>query len=200
MGSAVSRTSLAGALFTPVQQRVLALLFGQPERSFQSSEIVRRVGSGTGATLRQLARLHAAGLVTVTRSGNQKHYRARTDSPVFAELRGLVLKTVGLVGPLQEALAKSTAAIRAAFVYGSVAKGRDTVDSDVDLMVISDVLRHADLFEALQQAEDRLGRPVRPTVLSSSEWRKKRAQQDSFVDRVASQPKLFVIGAEDDLA
>ena len=103
-------------------------------------------------------------------------------------------------GPGLEALARSTAAIRAAFVYGSVAKGRDTVDRDVDLMVISDVLRPAGLFEALQQAEDRLGRPVRPTVLSSSEWRRKRAQQDSFVDRVASQPKLFVIGSEDDLA
>lgn len=98
------RKGLADALFTRVQQRVLGLLFGQPERRFQSAELIRLADSGTGAAHRQLARLADAGLVTVTRTGNQKHYQAREDSPVFAELHGLVVKTVGLVGPIRRAL------------------------------------------------------------------------------------------------
>ena len=102
------RTSLADALFTPVQQRVLGLLFGQPERSFQSAEIIRLAGSGTGAAHRQLQRLERAGLVTVSRSGNQKHYQARSDTPVFSELRGLIVKTVGIVEPLRRALERHT--------------------------------------------------------------------------------------------
>ena len=92
-------TRLADVLFSPVQQRVLALLFGQPSRSFQSAEVIALAGSGTGAVHRQLVRLADSGLVTVTRVGNQKHYQANRDSPVFSELHGLVVKTMGLVGP-----------------------------------------------------------------------------------------------------
>ena len=98
-------SGLAGALFTPVQQRVLGLLFGQPERRFRSGEIIRLAASGTGAVHRQLQRLEAVQLVEVTREGNQKHYRARRDSPIFAELQGLIVKTVGIVDPLRVALA-----------------------------------------------------------------------------------------------
>src|SRR6266545_6585662 len=110
--------SLAGALFTPVQQRVLGLLFGQPDRRFQSAELIRLARGGTGAVHRQLARLAAVGLVTVTRSGNQKHYQANRESPVFTELHGLIVKTVGVAEPLRRALKAKAGEIRAAFVYG----------------------------------------------------------------------------------
>ena len=196
----VARSSLAGALFTGVQQRVLALLFGQPDRRFQSAELIRLAKGGTGAVHRQLARLEAGGLVTVTRSGNQKHYQASRSSPVFDELNRLIVKTVGLAEPLRQALEPKTKRIRAAFVYGSVSKGSDKAGSDIDLMVISDALTYPDVFEALQAAEAVLARPVNPTVMTSGEWRAKRARKDSFVARVAAQPKLFVIGSDDELA
>lgn len=195
-----SSSGLADALFSPVQQRVLGLLFGQPTRSFQSAELIRLAGSGTGATHRVLTRLADAGLVTVERSGNQKHYRANRASPVFAELRGLIAKTVGLVEPLRQAMASKARQIHAAFVYGSVAKGHDKAGSDIDLMVISDRLGYQDLFEALQRAEAVLARPVNPNVMTPKEWRAKRAQPDSFAARIAAGPRLFVIGSDDDLA
>ncbi len=194
------RSGIADALFTRVQQRVLALLFGQPNRSFQSAELIRLAKSGTGAVHRQIGRLADAGLVTVTRSGNQKHYQARRDSPVFAELHGLVIKTVAVVEPLRRALAPRAPAIRAAFVYGSVASGTDRADSDIDLMVLSDRLRHADLYESLQAVEPELARSVNPTLLTPDEWRAKRQTAGSFAARVAAGPHLLVIGSEDDLA
>lgn len=193
-------SGLAGALFTPVQQRVLGLLFGQPERRFQSGEVIRLAGSGTGAVHRQLQRLAVAGLVTVARQGNQKHYQARKDSPIFSELHGLVVKTVGIVEPLREALRPLADRIHAAFVYGSVARGSDRAGSDLDLLVVSDRLAYADIYEALQGAEKFLARPVNPTVMKRAEWNKKQAERDSFARRVAAQPKLFVIGSEDALA
>lgn len=106
MGTKRTKTApggLAGALFTPVQQRVLGLLFGQPERSFGSGELIRQAGSGTGAAHRQLLRLEKVGLVRVTRVGNQKHYQANPDSPIYPELHGLVVKTVGLAEPRRAA-------------------------------------------------------------------------------------------------
>ena len=202
MGRTTSRprAGLADALFTPVQQRVLGLLFGQPDRRFQSAELIRLAKGGVGAVHRQLGRLAEAELVTVTRSGNQKHYQACRDSPVFEALHQLVVKTVGVAEPLRQALARKARAIRAAFVYGSVAKGTDRARSDIDLMVISDSLRYADLFETLQPAEAALGRTVNPTVMTLAQWRTKRARQDSFAARVASQSRVFVIGSDDDLA
>jgi predicted nucleotidyltransferase len=200
MGSRGRGTGLVDALFTPVQQRVLGLLFGQPERRFQSAELIRLVKSGIGAVHRQLARLEASSLVTVTRSGNQKHYQANKKSPIFAELQRLIVKTVGIAEPLRRALEPGRAEIHAAFVYGSVAKGGDKAGSDIDLMVISDSLRYPDVFQSLQKAEASLARTVNPTLLTLAEWRKKRARKDSFAFRVAAQPKIFVIGSEDALA
>jgi predicted nucleotidyltransferase len=201
MGTTASkrRTGLADALFTPVQQRVLGLLFGQPDRRFQSAELIRLAKGGVGAVHRQLGRLAETDLVTVTRSGNQKHYQARRDSPVFEELHSLIVKTVGVAEPLRQALARKARAIRAAFVYGSVAKGTDRARSDIDLMVISDSLRYPDLFDALQEAETVLGRTINPTVMTVAQWRAKRARAGSFAATVAGQSRLFVIGSDDDL-
>ncbi len=200
MGRSAGRVGLADALFTSVQQRVLGLLYGQPDRSFQSGELIRLAKGGTGAVHRQIARLADVGLVTVARVGNQKHYQANRESPVFRELHGLVLKTVGLREPLRLALKDQAREIHAAFVYGSIAKGSDKATSDIDLLVISDSLRYADLFTTLHKAETRLARTVNPTVLKRAEWRSRRARQDSFTARIASQPKLFIIGSDDDLA
>ena len=194
------RTSLADALFSTIQQRVLAYLFGQPERSFFATELIRLAGGGSGAVQRELARLADSGLVTVTRVGTQKHYQANPESPIFAELCSIVQKTVGLAEPLREALAPVAKHITAAFVYGSVAKRQDTATSDIDLMVVSDSLAYADLFTVLEQATQRLGRTVNPTVYSSQELRKRVRADHAFIKRVLAQPKLWVIGEEHDLA
>ncbi len=200
MGTTARNPSLAGALLTPVQMRVLGLLFGQPDRRFQSGELIRLARSGTGAVHRQLGRLAASGLVTVTAVGNQKFYQANPSSPVFAELRGLITKTVGVVEPLRRALAPLADEIRAAFVYGSVAKRSDRADSDIDLLVLSDTVHHDRLFEALAPAERELGRPINPTLLTLVEWRSKRAVPDSFASRIVDAPHLLVLGSEGDLA
>jgi predicted nucleotidyltransferase len=191
--------SLSSALFSNVQQRVLALIFGHPKRSFYTSEIVRNVHSGRGAVERELARLEQTGLVSVEHIGNQKHYRANHESPIFNELHGIVLKTVGLAEPLRQSLAPYSEKIRVAFVYGSIAKGTDTARSDIDLMVIGDDLTYAELFAGLQKAETILQRSVNPTFLSFDDWHHKRTTKDSVIAKIAAQPKLFIFGTEADL-
>src|SRR3990172_3637232 len=164
---------IADALFSKVRQRVLGVLFGNPGRSFYANEVIALAGSGTGAVQRELIRLETTGLLTVTRVGKQKHYQANTAAPVYEELRGLVLKTSGLVDVLRAVLAPLARQIRSAFVHGSVAKGQDTAKSDIDLMVVSDSLTYADLFAALEDATTRLGRTVNPTVYSRQELAKR---------------------------
>ncbi len=191
--------SLSNALFSKVQQRVLALIFGHSDRSFYTSEIVRSVHSGTGAVERELSRLQRSGLVSVERIGNQKHYRANHQSPIFAELQSLVLKTVALTEPLKKSLQPYSDKIDAAFVYGSVAKGTDTARSDIDLAVIGDELDYSELYTATQNAENVLGRKVSPIFLSPDDWKRKASQKGSFVNKIRALPKVFLFGSEEDL-
>ena len=198
MGS-TPRASLADALFSKTQQRLLALLFVNPDRSYFANELVRLAESGIGAVHRELATLEGAGLVTAKRIGNQKHYQANRAAPIFEELRGIAVKTFGVGEVLREALEPLSGKIRLAFVYGSLAKGSDTAASDVDLMVVSDDLAYADLFGVVSDAEKRLGRKVNPSVYTAAEVRRKRAAGDTFLPRVFAQPKILVLGSENGL-
>jgi len=193
-------TSLADALFSTIQQRVLAYLFGQPERSFFATELIKLAGGGSGAVQRELARLADSRLVTVTRVGTQKHYQANPESPIFAELCAIAQKTVGLAEPLRQALVPLGRRITAAFVFGSIAKRRDTATSDIDVLVLSDSVDYADVFSVLQSAEAKLGRTVNPTVYTPANWRRKQKEGNAFVVKVAAQPKVFLLGTEEDIA
>ncbi len=144
--------SMVGALFTATQQRVLGLLFGQPDRSYYATELIGLARVGSGAVQRELARLTRSGLITVRAVGAQKHYQANPHSPLFAELCGIAQKTTGLAEPLRESLQALAPEIRAAFVYGSVAKQQDTAGQrhrrDADQ-------RYADLWRCISGAGDR---------------------------------------------
>jgi predicted nucleotidyltransferase len=193
---AAERISLADALFSGTQQRVLALLFGQPDRSFYANELIALARAGSGAVQRELARLAKSGLATVQVSGNQKHYQANPASPIFQELCGVVRKTMGLAEPLRQALSPLAKRINAAFVYGSVAKRSDSASSDIDLMIVSNDLTYADLYEALEAVSQQLGRKVNPTIFTPAELAKRVASGGAFVKRVLEQPKVWLKGDE----
>jgi predicted nucleotidyltransferase len=199
MGTNRDAIGLSDALFSKVQQRVLALIFGHSERSFYTLEIVRNVHSGVGAVARELSKLERSGLVSVERIGNQKHYRANRAAPIFEELRGLVEKTVGLAEPIKRSFQPYADTIKSAFVYGSVARGADTARSDIDLMVIGDDLNHSDLYTAAQSAETTLGRNVNPLFLSPRDWHRKTSDRGSVFNKISRSPKIFIIGSEEDI-
>ena len=201
MGSNITDTvRIQDVLFASVQQRVLGILFGQPDRRFQGAELIRMINSGTGAVHRQLTSLAASGLVNVTRVGNQKHYQANPDSPVFEELCGLIRKTVGLREPLQRSLEPLKEQIDVAFVYGSIARGTDTAKSDIDLMLIGENMDYISVYEAIQQAESILQRQINPNLTTLSEWRNKLKEKNPFIINVNEQEKLFIYGSEHELA
>jgi predicted nucleotidyltransferase len=199
MGTKEQSAGLAGALFSQVQLRVLSLLIGQPDRSYQVTEVIALAGSGRGAVQRELEKLADAGILNLSVSGNRKIYQANRQSPIFEELHGLILKTVGLLEPLRKALKPYRPKIDAAFVYGSVAQGKDTAKSDIDLMIIGHELAYSEAYAALQKAEKILLRPVNPTLMTSIEWKQKLAYRNPFVSKILQQSKLFVFGTENEL-
>ena len=187
-------TSLADALFTTTQQRVLSLLFGQPSRSFFASELIKLTGSGSGAVQRELKRLVSSGLVSVTRIGRQKHYQANADSPVFEELRSLVLKSVAMVEPIRGALEPLRERIVRALVYGSVAKGTDRAASDIDLLVVADQVTLEEMYAALAPVEARLDRRINPALYTRREFNDRLAAGNAFLTRVLAGEHMVLIG------
>lgn len=195
-----AQANLSDALFTATQRRVLACLFGQPGRSYSVRELIQATSAGSGAVQREVARLSGSGLLSMEQVGNQKRYRANPDSPIHDELAAIVRKTFGLADPMREALAPLADHIQAAFVYGSVAKGQDTGDSDIDLMLLSDALAYGDVMAILHPLEEQLGRTVNPTLYTHADWRERIESGNSFVTRVLAQPRIWLIGGEHDLA
>ncbi len=189
--------SLADALFTATQQRLLGLLFGQPERSFFVTELIELADVGRGAVQRELARLARSELVVIERHGSQKHYRANPDSPIYKELCSIVSKTVGIEESLRAALKPLAARLSLALIYGSVAKRSETASSDIDLLVVSDDLTLEDLYANLSPVEKKLGRQVNPTLYTISEFRKRRSENNVFLNRVLAGPTVILHGQID---
>ncbi len=188
--------SLAAALFTKTQQRVLGLLFGQPDRSFFATELIALADAGSGAVQRELQRLADSGLVTVTKVGNQKHFQANRESPIFSELHAIVTKTVGLIEPLRAGLSTLKDRIALAIVYGSVAKGADTASSDIDLLIVADDITLEEVYSALAPVEDRLQRKINPTLYTKTEFAERRKAGNPFLRRVLSGDKIALFEAE----
>lgn len=186
-------TSIGDALFTKAQQKVLALFFGQPDKSFYVNEVVRLAAMGSGVISRELAKLADAGLLVVSKQGNQNHYQANVSSPVFNDLVEIVKKTFGVTGVLQAALAPVLPQCEQAFVYGSIAKGEDHAGSDVDVMLVGNELSYSDIMQLLESAETQLLRPVNPTIYSPSEFAERMADGQSFLTKVMSQPRLNLL-------
>lgn len=186
--------SIANALFSDSQAKVLRWLFGHPERSFYLSELRRLTGLASASLQRELNRLAEAGLVHAERFGNLRRFQANPQSAVYNELVALTRKTLGVEPMLREALHALESRLVAAFIYGSVAKQTDTAQSDIDLMLVGKQLRLAEVLELLIPLEAELGRKISPTCYTPAEFERRRTEPDSFVNRVLAQPTLPLIG------
>jgi len=190
-------SKLADALFTKTQKNVLQLLYGRPDRSFYTKEILRLTGMGVHTIKRELDRMVEAGILTLKSVGNQKHYQANPACPLYEELISIVKKTVGVVGVLRDALEPLKKDIHAAFVYGSMAKGQERAKIDIDLMLIANELSYTEIMGLLIPSQEIMKRPINPTIYSRKEFQKKVKQGNNFLERVLVQGKLLIIGNMD---
>ena len=194
-----STGGLASALFGKTKQVLLGLFFSRPGESFYVREIERLTGTPVGAFRLELNNLAAAGILSRERRGNQVHFSANESCPIYAELKGLVLKTMGAAAAIRSALEALRDRIDVAFIFGSVAEGSEQPDSDVDLLIVGEV-RSREVVSALRTAQDKLAREINPIVYPPAEFRAKWADGHHFVNRVVESPILFIVGGEDELA
>jgi DNA-binding transcriptional ArsR family regulator len=186
------------ALLPKTRQGILAATLLQPEKAWYVSELARRMGVPSSSLQRELRDLAEAGILKTHRQGRMSYYQANVDSPLFPDLRGLLLKTAGLIDVLADALKPVASKVVAAFVYGSMASGDEQSDSDVDVMIVGTVPA-PDLALSLRRARDLLGRQINPTTYTPAEFYEKRAAKDDFLTGVLGKPKLFVLGSDDEL-
>jgi DNA-binding transcriptional ArsR family regulator len=192
------KIKLLDALLPKTRQGILAALLGQPEKPWYVSELARRMDVPSSSLQRELRDLTEVGILKNHRHGRMVYYQANTESPVYSDLRGLLLKTAGLVDVLADALKPMAVKLALVFVYGSVASGTEQSDSDIDLMVVGKVAP-ADLALPLRRAREQLGRNINPTVYTPAEFNKKRNAKDHFLSQVLAKPRLLVLQREYDL-
>ena len=189
---------IAQALFGKTRRAVLALLFGQPGKTFYTREIVAAAGAGASQVQKELDQLTRAGLLIRERRANQVYFCVNPDAPVFAELSGLITKTFGIADVIRAALAPLGGLIDAAFIYGSVARSEHHAGSDIDVFFVGQVLL-SQLAVPLSGVEKKLGLPVSTTIFDRTEFLSRIKKRDHFVSKVVAGPKLFLIGDESNL-
>jgi predicted nucleotidyltransferase len=190
---------LADFLLGPLRTRVLSALILHPDTALHSRELARRIGALPGSASRELVKLAEVGILLRQNIGNQVHYRANRDCPIFVELAGMLRKTAGLTTVLIDALQPIAGQIQCALVFGSVARGAETTHSDVDVLVLGD-LGFAEVIQALHPAQEEVQREINPVVYRTADFRAKLASNNTWAREVAEKPKLFLIGNADDFA
>lgn len=196
MGSGRHDKALLDALFPLAKQRVLTLLFGQPERSFTTMELIRLAGVGSGAVQREVQKLVATELVLSVQTDGSKRLSANPSSALFRELCAIIDKTSGVAGQLKKALNPLAPSISLAVLYGSVAKGTDRATSDIDLLIVADDVPLERVYELLETVEQKLARRVSPTMYTAKEFRERRAAQNPFLTKVLSGKHIILLGSE----
>lgn len=191
------KVSFGEALFSGTRQKVLGLLFGQPERSFFMNELIQLANSGSGSVQREVERLSSSGLLAVTQQGRQKSYQANHSSPIYAELCALIKKTIGPAQQLKSLFENTGEDVQLAILYGSVAKQTDRASSDIDLLIVSDTLTLEDLFNLLAPLENDLGRPVSPTLYTVAEFRDRKRAGNPFLARLLASDHIVLKGGVD---
>jgi predicted nucleotidyltransferase len=189
---------LLDALFPRTRQAILATALLDPTREWYLSDLARHLGVRPSSLQRELANLAEGGILRRRVDGNRTYYRAETDSPIFGDLRELMLKTAGLRECLADALAPFRDRIQAAFVYGSVARSDAHAASDIDLMIVGR-LGLSELAQALREAEGALLRPVNPSIYTAEEFARKLAEGHHFLAGVMQEKKVFILGDGNDL-
>jgi predicted nucleotidyltransferase len=187
---------LAELLSSRARAEIFRLLFSGTGEELHVREIERRSGLNDSTLRQELRRLVRLDLVQSRRDSNRVYYRAKTESPLYPEIRNLVLKTSGLSDVLKSAL--SDKRIRVAFVFGSIARGEEKAGSDVDLMVIGQ-LGLRDLSGLLSGIEEKIGREINPHVLHEDEFRKRVRAKEHFVSSVMESSNIFIIGSQHEL-
>jgi predicted nucleotidyltransferase len=190
--------TISNVLFGKTRRAILGLLFTRPDEWIHLRQVARLSGSAIGPVQRELAQLVAVGILERASQGNQIVFRANPQSPVHAELKSIVIKTVGVGDTLRAALAPVVKRVRAAFVYGSFARGEPHQSSDVDVLIIGDLPFH-EAVAALQVAQTTIGREVNPSVYSALEFAQKLRSGHHFVSAVVKGPKIFLLGDEREL-
>ena len=199
MGTSMDELTIAAALFDKTRRSILALLYTHPDEAFHVRAVARAANAGMGAVHRELQRLAIAGILLRRVEGRQVYYQANRQCPIFADLQGLVIKTMGVADVLRGSLAGLADRIELALLYGSLARGTAGADSDVDVLIVG-TISFAEAVAALRPAQEALRREVNPSIYPPAEFSDKLASGNHFLTTVIREPHVFLIGGEHELA
>lgn len=198
MNTSTETTNLGNTLFGKTRRVILSLLYGHTSEEYYLRQIVRITGAGIGPVQRELKQLTEVGIILRRVHGRQVYYQANSNSPIFREMKSLITKTSGVVDTISSVLAPIAENIELAFIFGSFARGEERRSSDIDLIFVG-TPTFAEIATQLHPSQEKLGRELNFTVYPSAEFKSKVAEGHHFLNTILGEPKIFVIGDENEL-
>jgi len=189
---------LEALLGSKLRSKVLGWLFTHPDERYFVRQLTKLIKEDSTNVSRELSRLEKAGILVSTIEGKHKYYQANRQSPLFDELHGLMLKTVGVADIIKKALEPRMADIKLAFIFGSLAKKSEHRFSDIDLLVVGNIT-FGEVVDLISTAEGTLNRELNPVVYTLSEFNKRISENHYFISDILSGDKIFVVGDENEL-
>ncbi len=185
-------------LGSKLRVKVLGWLFTHPDERYFVRQLTSLVKEDSTNVSRELIRLEKTGVLVSTKEGKQKYYQANRKSPIYDELHGLILKTVGVADIIKKALEPRIVDIKLALIFGSVAKRTENRFSDIDLLVVGNIT-FGEVVDLISTAEGTLNRESNPVVYTLSEFNKRLSENHYFISDILSGDKIFVVGDENEL-
>jgi predicted nucleotidyltransferase len=162
-----------------IEMGILSTLAREPDREFYQRQIAQIAGVSVGGTSQRLREIVERGLVTARKSGRMIFYRYNLDDPLARQYK--ILLSVNEIHDLVRDLAPHS---RRVVLFGSCAAGTDVLESDIDLLVVS---QEAKLVRKVVSSHtDTVGREITPVVVSANQFRQLRTKDRALYDRVNS--------------
>jgi predicted nucleotidyltransferase len=179
------------------RKELFRLYFTNSDHEYYLRELERILHTPVSMIRKELTRLEEDGIFLSRRKGNSTYYLLNKSYPLFDEFKSIVFKTIGIQGLLREILSKMKG-IEVAFIYGSFAKHEETAKSDIDLLIIGKI-DDSRLLREINKLEEILKREINYSIFRREEFKQKMKEKDSFIKDLLKNPKIFLIGEQNDL-
>ena len=177
---------------------ILKLFFRDQEKEYYFREIAKKLNKEPSHDQKYLDKLVEDKILLDERRGNMRFFRLNKEYPLYEEIKSIISKTIGLENELKELVDKLDN-VECAFIFGSVAKGTENSNSDVDLMLVGNINQDS-LTTAISSLEGKIAREINYHIYSSQEIVKKIEEHDGFMTNIFLSPIIKLKGNPYDLA
>ncbi len=179
------------SLRSKIAQNVLSYFFLREDSSLYVNEMARLFNLDRGNLIKKLKSLEKEGILSSEFKGNQKYFSLNKRYPLLKEYKKIILKTIGFEKKIQQLLS-DLRDIKEAYIFGSYAKNKMDLSSDIDLLIIGkqDTIGLQSKITGLQE---QINREINVISMGEEEFQRRKKNKDPFIANILKEEKIKLI-------